>query len=142
MTNLERFSLRALPALLVLSPALLHSQVATRTLTKPEAEYTEPFSSVAAIRELRDGRVLVADTRDKVVQLVDLKTGKASKVGREGSGPGEYAMPLQLVGLQGDTSVIYDPLNSRYLTVLPDGKPGKTFRLEDGAPAPKTDTKE
>lgn len=139
MNTFERISL---PALIALTPALLYAQVATRTLTKPEAEFSEPFSSVASIRELRDGRVLVADTKDKVVQLVDLKAGKASKVGREGSGPGEYAMPLQLVGLLGDTSAIYDPLNSRYLTVLPDGKPGKTFRLEDGKPTPKADKKD
>lgn len=137
MTSFHRSALRAIPALFALSPVVLPAQVATRTLAKPEVEFAEPFSAVASIRELRDGRVLVADTRDKIVQLVDLKAGKASKVGREGSGPGEYGLPMALVGLPGDTSVIFDPLNSRYLTVLPDGKPGATFRLEDGAPAPK-----
>jgi hypothetical protein len=34
----------------------------------------------------------------------------------------------------GDTTLVFDPLNSRYLAVLPDGKPGATFRLEYGAP--------
>lgn len=137
MITRYRFPLRAIPALLVLSPALLQAQIATKTLAKPDAEFAEPFSAVIAVRELRDGRVLVADTKDKIVQLVDFKSGRATKVGREGSGPGEYGLPMQLVGLPGDTSVIFDPLNSRYLTVLPDGKPGTTFRLEDGAPAPK-----
>ncbi|MEQ1693101.1 MAG: hypothetical protein ABMA00_17560 [Gemmatimonas sp.] len=127
----------SLSMLLVSLPAMLPAQVTTRTLSKPESEFAEPFSAIVGIRELRDGRVLVADNRDKVVQLVDLKAGKASKVGREGSGPGEYGLPMRLVGVPGDSSIIFDPLNSRYLTILPNGKPGSTFRLEDGAPAPK-----
>lgn len=124
------------PTLLCLLPSILGAQTVTKTLARPEVEFAEPFSTVAAIRELRDGRVLIADTKDKVVQLVDLKAQKGTKVGREGSGPGEYGLPMQMVGLPGDTSIVFDPINSRYLTVLPDGKPGATFRLEDGAPPP------
>lgn len=123
-----------IPALLVLVSAQMQAQGTTRTLSKPEAEFAEPFTQVSAIRELRDGRVIVSDGRDKVVQLVDLKTGRASKIGREGSGPGEYGLPRNLVAMPGDTTFLFDPLNSRYLTILPDGKPGATFRLEDGAP--------
>jgi hypothetical protein len=120
----------------VAAPRVAQAQGATRALTKPEVEFPEPFSGVIAVRELRDGRVLVADTKDKIVQLVDLKGKRATKVGREGSGPGEYGLPMQLVALPNDTSIVFDPLNSRYLTILPDGKPGATFRLEDGAPPP------
>lgn len=126
--------IRAVPALLFVLPGLLQAQGTTRTLTKPEAEFEEPFTRIAGFRELRDGRVIVADGRDKVVQLVDLKTGTATKIGREGSGPGEYGLPTALVTLPGDTTLVFDPLNSRYLTVLPNGEPGATFRLEDGAP--------
>ena len=129
----------ALPALLAVLPDLASAQGAVRKLTKPESEFSEPFSNVAAIRELRDGRVLVADTKDKILQLVDLKLGNATKVGREGSGPGEYGLPMQMVGIQGDSSIVFDPINSRYLTILPSGKPGSTFRLEDGAPPAKSD---
>ncbi len=125
-------------SILLAVPAISSAQVVTRTLSRPESEFAEPFSAIVAIRELRDGRVLVADTKDKIVQLVDLKSGKASKVGREGSGPGEYGLPMQLIGVPGDSSIIFDPLNSRYLTILPSGKPGSTFRLEDGAPPLKS----
>jgi len=104
-------------------------------LAKPDAEYAEPFSQLAAIRELRDGRVIATDVRDKVVQLIDLRTGNAVKVGREGQGPGEYALPQTLVALPGDTTALYDPLNTRYVIILPDGKPGGEFRLEE-APTP------
>ncbi len=41
---------------------------------------------------------------------------------------------MGLVGLPGDTSIIFDPINTRYLTILPDGKTGATFRLETAPP--------
>ena len=112
------------------------AQQPTRTLTKPLAEYGEPFSQIAAVRELKDGRLLVVDSRDKLVQLVNLTANSATKVGREGSGPGEYGLPTQLFALPGDSSVIFDPLNQRYLMVLPDGKPGVSFRVGDEPSAP------
>lgn len=120
---------------LSIAPSLVSAQSTSRALTKPEVEFSEPFTSIAAVRELRDGRVLVADLKDKTLQVVDLKSKKAAKVGREGSGPGEYGLPMALIAMPGDSTIVFDPINSRYLTILPDGKPGVTFRLEDGAPA-------
>lgn len=97
---------------------------AVRQLTKPDVEFPEPFTQVTGLRELTDGRLVVIDSRDKIVELVDLKAGSAIKIGREGSGPGEYAFPMRLVPLGGDSSGVYDMLNSRLLVVLPNGKPG------------------
>jgi hypothetical protein len=118
-------------ALLLLGAALIArgatadaQNVPTRQLNKPEAEYAEPFTAVGAVRELKDGRVIVSDPRDKIVQLIDLKSGRATKVGREGQGPGEFSLPMGLVALPGDTTGIFDPLNQRYLLVMPDGKTG------------------
>lgn len=123
-------------AVVLLWAAPSPAQPATRTLAKPEAEFADPFSQVGGVRELRDGRVMVADTRDKQVQLVDLRRGAAVKVGREGSGPGEYGMPLRLFPAANDTTLVFDPLNSRYLVIGPDGKPVSTFRIgDDPAPA-------
>lgn len=102
-------------------------------LTKPESEFGEPFTSISGIRELKDGRVLVADARDKTLQIIDLRSGAASAVGREGSGPGEYALPMRLIPLQGDSTAVFDAGNQRYLTIHPDGKTGRDFRLEAAA---------
>jgi hypothetical protein len=115
-------------SLLVSVPAA--AQAPLRTLTKPDAEFEEPFTQINGVRELRDGRVIVSDVREKTVQLVDLKAGSAQKVGREGSGPGEFAMPMRLLALPGDTSVVYDPLNRRFLVIGPDGKPGPFAQYE------------
>ncbi len=117
-------SVLLVPAGLVLIASTSAAQaVPTRQLSKAESELADPFTQIAAVRELKNGRVLVVDPRDKVVQLVDFKSGSATIVGREGQGPGEYSLPMALVALPGDSSGIFDPLNQRYLLVDPDGKP-------------------
>jgi hypothetical protein len=105
------------------------------SLGKPDAEFKEPFTQIGTLRELRDGRVLVVDPRDKVVLLVDFKTGTSSRVGRNGAGPGEYALPARIIALAADTSAIYDPSNARYLLVTPSGSPGEVFRLHESVRA-------
>ena len=105
------------------SPALAQN-VPTRTLSKPDAEYTEPFTQIAGVRELKDGRLIVIDPRDKIVQVVDLKAGTATKLGREGSGPGEYGIPMRMMALPNDTTAITDMLNNRLLLINPDATVG------------------
>ena len=112
------------------------AQLPVRTLGKPDVEYGEPFTQVNGIRELRDGRVIVADAREKSVQVIDLRAGRAQKVGREGSGPGEYALPARLLALPADTSVVYDPLNRRFLVIGPDGKAGPFVSYEPDESGP------
>jgi hypothetical protein len=112
----------------LLVPALAAAQKPL-VVAKPDAEHADPFSQIVGVRELRDGRVLVSDSRDKIVQIVDFASG-ATKVGREGGGPGEYASPGPIVALPGDSSAMWDGLNRRYLLFTPDGKPGANFRLE------------
>jgi hypothetical protein len=117
-------------ALLLPFIAVSASAQAPRVLSKPDAEFSEPFTNVGGVRELKDGRVVVIDPRDKIVQVVDFKSGEGVKVGREGSGPGEYAVPLRIVPLPGDSSGVYDMLNSRLLVVLPNGKPGPFVTID------------
>ncbi|MGQ0766641.1 MAG: hypothetical protein ACT4OZ_13365 [Gemmatimonadota bacterium] len=107
----------------------------TRTLSRPDVEFPEPFTNATGVRELRDGRVIVSDPRDKVVQLIDFRTSRATKVGREGNGPREYALPMALLALPGDTSAIYDPLNQRFLLINPDGSAGEFFTVAPDAGA-------
>ncbi len=134
LTASRLFSLVALSAAAALP---LEAQQGPRSLPAPDKEYGEPFSSVGVgtIRELRDGRVIVADARDKVVSLVDLRSGSATSIGREGSGPQEFGFPMRLFAAPGDTTFLFDPLNSRYLIIGPDGKAINTFRTEADPPA-------
>lgn len=129
--------IQVLPVAVAVLAMPLVAQQAPRTLPAPQAEFEEPFSMVGALRELRDGRVIVADPRDKVVSVIDFRSGAATSIGREGSGPQEFGMPMRLYTAPGDTTLLFDPLNSRYLVIGPDAKPINTFRLEDGMPGPR-----
>lgn len=121
---MRRF-LAALGALVAL-PSLLAAQTRT-ALTKPDAEYAEPFTEIRGLRELPDGRVLVSDWRDKVVMLVDLRSGAATKIGREGQGPEEYAMPMWLWAQPDGGALLQDMGNRRFLPIGPDGRIGKAI---------------
>ncbi len=102
----------------------VHSQGTPQrvTLTQPDAVLAEPFSSVAGLRELRDGRVLVADRIEQRLALVDIARGTQTDLGRRGQGPGEYEMPGALFALPGDSTLMMDMLNRRFTLIQPDGK--------------------
>ncbi len=134
--TLDRPAATSFVALILLaSPMAAHAQQ-ERTLGPPDATFDEPFSLVGAgtVRELSDGRLIVADPKDKLLQLIDIENGSSAAIGREGSGPAEYGMPMRLFEAPGDTTLMYDPLNSRYL-VLAGGTPVNTFRMESGGTA-------
>jgi len=110
--------------LAALAPSL--AAQAPQPIGRPAAEFAEPFTRISGMRELADGRVMVSDQREKLVRLVDLRTGAAQPVSREGSGPGEYALPMGLFALPNNQTLLVDLLNRRYLKIGADGKPGET----------------
>lgn len=109
------------------------SAIAVDTLAEPSAEFAEPFDRIAAIRELGDGRVLVADAAGRSVSLADFERGALTPVGREGSGPAEYAFPRNLLALQGDTTWVEDLMQRRFLVVGPGGQPDSTIPFPEDA---------
>ena len=125
----------SLAGVAAITAALAAQEPPLRTLARPDVEYAEPFSCVSGFRELADGRVIVADVKEKTVQLVDMRTGRATKIGQQGQGPGEWSTPVALFALPGDTTLLLDPQNQRYLTILPDGSVGKTFTIDLGGGA-------
>ena len=120
--------LAAAVALLLALPSLGIAQRVI-TLTAPDAEYGEVFSVISGVRPLRDGRLIVSDSREKTLQLVDF-AGAAKPIGRDGRGPGEWLLPNGLAALAGDTTALWDAGNRRFLRIRPDGTPGDDFRPE------------
>ncbi|MES2522670.1 MAG: hypothetical protein V4617_08250 [Gemmatimonadota bacterium] len=121
------------PVVLIATPHEAHAQQPTRrVLTKAAVEFAEPFTSVSSVRELRDGRVVVADGRDKIVQIVDFGAGRTTRVGREGSGPAEYLLPTRLYAV-GDSTWLLDPGNDRLLVLGATGTPRGTRPIEMGS---------
>jgi hypothetical protein len=83
--------------LLVLAVSAAAQQPPNRTFGKAEVEFAEPFSQLVGLRELRDGRLIVSDSKDKVLQIIDLKTGRGTAIGREGAGPNEWMSLTRLL---------------------------------------------
>ena len=92
------------------------------TVSRMEAEYSDPFTCVrmGSVRELADGRLMVADASEKRLEIIDFRTGASTPLGRQGAGPGEWGLPLSLSAL-GDTTLLYDPQNNRLLRIAPNG---------------------
>ena len=121
---------RFLPVAVVV-PSIIAASTAgqspARVLDKPQVELAEPFTNVAMIRELRDGRVLVVDNGDRALYVVDFAAGTSTQVGRPGSGPAEYRSPGVLLPMAGDSTFLTDPGNNRLLVISPDAKPVATL---------------
>ncbi len=103
-------------------------------LIEPEASFPDAFSSISGLRELRDGRVMVADRLGQALIIVDLAAGHADTVGRQGGGPGEYNVPARLFPWLGDSTMLVDLGNTRYTPVASDGSFGVSVPLlwQDG----------
>ena len=126
MRSLAHLSARVALGALTLAPVAASTgaqQPRLRSISRMEAEYPDPFTCIqwGSIRELSDGRVVVADPTEKRLEVIDLRRGTGTKIGREGSGPGEWAVPVRLIPLAGDTTLLFDPQNNRLLKILPNG---------------------
>ncbi len=104
------------------SPCSAQDDIPQTKLTTPDASLAEPFSSVAGLRELSDGRVLVSDRLEQALRLVDFASGGLEEIGHTGQGPGEYRMPGELLALPGDSTLLVDLGNMRISMVTPDGR--------------------
>lgn len=113
--------------LIAISPAAAAQSVPVASLGQPTATFEEPFDQVTSLRELSDGRVLVADLLARAVTLADLDRGSSTAVGREGQGPKEFSFPLALVALPGDSTLLVDPAQRRFLMIGPDAAPITTI---------------
>ena len=112
-------SLATLVALLGASTP--QSTVPIVQLRVPDAMLSEPFSEVAGIRELSDGRVLVVDALELKVWKVDLSKDSRIPIGRNGRGPGEYEWPIRLFAFPNDETAIVDDASRTIQFFSPDG---------------------
>ena len=119
-------SLISLPALLAglvvgLHPQASRSQAPMETRLRPAtARLDEEFTRIVGLRELGDGRVLVADAGDKRLVVIDFARNRVVQIGREGNGPGEYAQVSLLASLGPDSTLMPDAANRRWLVLIND----------------------
>lgn len=84
-------------------------------LSAPTGRLSEPFTSIWAVRELSDGRVLVTDPSEVRLALADLRANSTVTLGRRGRGPGEYTTAQSLFATAGDSSLLVDQAARRWL---------------------------
>ena len=114
-----------IPALAAAVVAASSAAAQNPTLTqvgKQRFEFTQTFSNIGFIHELPDRRVLVIDSKERALVMID-SAGKQSNVGRSGRGPGEYLAPIGFFDAPGDTTLVYDILNSRMMVLDRRGTP-------------------
>lgn len=102
-------------------------------LTTADASFPESFSTIRGLRELPDGRILIADGLGQVLVIVDLDAGTADTVGRVGGGPSEYRMPDRLFALPGDSILLVDLGNGRLTVLDPDLEFGRSYPIMAGS---------
>jgi hypothetical protein len=112
-------------------PASLPAQL---RLSQANATFSEDFGAIQTVRELPDGRVLVADPLGKALYLVDMDAGRRTVIGREGQGPDEYRQPDAVWPLPGDSTLLVDLGNGRLVALGPDLSFGPTSPITVGEP--------
>lgn len=117
----------------VLAATPLAAQNRSVNLTgRPAASLEEPFTQISGVRELPGNKVVVIDAGEKTVQMADLASGKLTKVGRNGGGPGEYQLPVALFAAPGNATWISDPQLGKVHVMSPDGKITSTLLTPGG----------
>ena len=109
------------------------AQVMERNLTQ-DASFAEAFGMVGGIRELRDGRILVADPLGQALMVINMQAGTADTIGRVGGGPGEYKQPDGVFALPGDSTLLVDLGNGRLTVLAPDLSFVETMPIAQGQP--------
>lgn len=117
--NLPRARLGSGLALL-LTAAPLHAQGILSLPASATREFPAEFTSIRAVRELSDGRVLVVDSREYRLLVLDWARGTLRAILRSGDGPGEFRSLSTLVALPGDTTLVVDGTARRLLTLHRD----------------------
>jgi hypothetical protein len=116
------------------APAAAQSAEAAPTeLAGPPQAFREPFSSLAGVRELSDGRVIVTDRLEKAVRVLDFTAGSMDEIGRVGSGPGEFQLPGRLLPMPGDSTLLADFGNMRLTVIDPDGRMHRSTSMQQGS---------
>jgi hypothetical protein len=103
-------------------------------LDRPEATLSRTFQQVSNVVELSDGRIALAELKDKTFLFADFKTGETTPIGEHADtirpddpAPGRHKLPGYVLRLGGDTVGLIDFAAERttlwneagqYLTVL------------------------
>jgi hypothetical protein len=116
-----------LTALLVAGGVQLSAQSFRIDFATPAWTSPLEFTMVTSIRELSDGRLIVTDPGERAIRLLAADGRSLRDIGRTGAGPKEFASPISAFALPGDSTLINDRDQQRFLLIGPDGEPVGTI---------------
>jgi hypothetical protein len=88
------------------------------------------FGEITDLAVDANGRILVLDAMSRTYHAFGADGAHLFTAGKPGSGPGEFAVPVQILVLPGDSVLVTDLGNSRASIFAPDGSPSRTIPLD------------
>ncbi len=120
----------------VLAPIAMEAQeTPLLTVTGPVAAYADGLGSLRGVRELADGRVLIADGLGEALIVWTPGQG-ADTLTNVGEGPEEYQVPDGLYPLPNDATLLVDLGNARLVEISSDLSFGETRPIAQGGMSP------
>lgn len=116
-------------ALALAAPLSAQQPRAARALPAANAELEEPWSGPLQLVELRNGDVVVHDSREKRLAVASFATQEQRESSREGSGPTEFKSVIGMWRIPGDSVQILDLMQGRLLILDPSGRAHRTAPL-------------
>lgn len=113
-------------ALLAAVPLSAQQPRAARPLPAPNAELEEPWSGPLQLVELKNGDILVHDSREKRLVVTSFRTQEQRDAAREGSGPAEFRSVMAMWRAPGDSVQVLDLMQQRILVLDPTGRALRT----------------
>lgn len=106
----------------------------SQTQLTPDARLPVSFGALSNVVELRDGRVVFADTKAKLFLRADFKAGKVDTLGTRGDSvaagaAGQYKFPGWVAHLAGDTVALVDFSAVRTTLWSETGRPLKVLSI-------------
>ena len=90
------------------------------TLPPHDARFEQPFGGVIGVRELSDGRIVVADPNDLGLVVADFRSQSTKPISRKGGGPGEYGAVARIFPIGADSTLMPDIMQRRWLVLAGD----------------------
>lgn len=81
----------------------------------------QQFVEISAATVLRDGRIVIADSRAGLVAVYGQDGEFREQLGSRGEGPGEFRSPSSLLAVDGDSILIWDRTLWRTTVISPQG---------------------
>jgi len=102
--------------LCMLDPGELFAQSAVETIdARLAVEFDAPFTRVSGMAALPGGQLVITDSGERRIVLLDPATGQTTEVSRHGQGPREFLLPFAPMALPDGSVWIYDAGNRRFL---------------------------